>query len=286
MFGVSIGITAYVLGMRHAFDVDHIAAIDSTTRKLLGERVRTRSVGFWFSLGHSTVVLLLCTALAAGARFAGSLLTPADSGVRDTLALLGTTVSGAFLCGLGVLNLGLLLRLLPTLRRHPGERPARATEPKGVMALVLRPLMRTVTRPCKMYVVGLLFGLGFDTASEVALLVVAGGAAMAAVPWYAVLSLPILFTAGMCLLDTLDGWFMSVAYGWTFSHPRRRMLYNCTLTALSAAVALTIGTIELASLAATGTAPASTSGASATASSGSSSSSGSGAPTSPGHVQP
>ena len=251
-FGVSIGFTAYLLGMRHAFDVDHIAAIDSTTRKLLGDRIRTRSVGFWFSLGHSSVVLLLCTALAAGARLAGSLLTPADGGVRNTLALLGTTVSGAFLCGLGVLNLGLLLRLLSTLRRPQDERAAGATGPKGVLALVLRPLMRTVTRPWHMYLVGLLFGLGFDTASEVALLVVAGGAAMAAVPWYALLSLPILFTAGMSLLDTLDGWFMSVAYGWTFSHPRRRLLYNCTLTALSAAVALTVGTIELSSLAATG----------------------------------
>ena len=249
--GVSVGITAYLLGMRHAFDVDHIAAIDSTTRKLLGDRIRTRSVGFWFSLGHSSVVVLLCTALAAGARVAGSLLTPADSGVRHTLALLGTTVSGAFLCGLGVLNLGLLIRLLPALR-HQDERTAGATEPKGALALVLRPLMRTVTRPWQMYLVGLLFGLGFDTASEVALLVVAGGTAMAAVPWYAVLSLPILFAAGMSLLDTLDGWFMSVAYGWTFSHPRRRLLYNCSLTALSAAVALTIGAIELSSLAANG----------------------------------
>jgi high-affinity nickel-transport protein len=114
--------------------------------------------------------------------------------------------------------------------------------------------MLTVTRPWQMYLVGLLFGLGFDTASEVALLVVAGGAAMAAVPWYAILSLPVLFAAGMSLLDTLDGWFMSLAYGWAFTHPRRRLVYNCSLTALSAAVALTIGASELASVATAGSA--------------------------------
>ena len=251
-FGAGIGLTAYLLGMRHAFDVDHIAAIDSTTRKLLGDGVRTRSVGFWFSLGHSSVVLLLCTALAAGARFVGALLTPADAGLRATLALLGTTVSGAFLCGLGVLNLGLLGRLLLELRPARTGRATATASSGGLLVRLLRPLMRAVTRPWQMYLVGLLFGLGFDTASEVALLVVAGGAAMAAVPWYAVLSLPILFAAGMSLLDTLDGWFMSVAYGWAFTHPGRRLLTNCSLTALSALVALAIGTIELSSLTTTG----------------------------------
>lgn len=252
LFGVSIGITAYVLGMRHAFDIDHIAAIDSTTRKLLGDGIRTRSVGFWFSLGHSSVVVLVCVALAAGARLVGALVAPAGGGLRDAFALLGTTVSGVFLCGLGILNLGNLRRLLPRLVPASDARPPTETQPGGVLVRVLRPVMRAVTRPWQMYFVGLLFGLGFDTASEVALLVVAGGAVMAAVPWYAVLSLPILFAAGMSLLDTLDGWLMSVAYGWTFAHPRRQLLYSCVLTALSAGVALAIGTIQLASLATAG----------------------------------
>ena len=247
-FGLGIGVAAYLLGLRHAFDVDHIAAIDSTTRKLLGEGVRTRTVGFWFSLGHSTVVFLLCAALAAGARLVGDLVGSTNGGLRDSLALFGTTVSGAFLCGLGVLNLALLTRLVRDFGLRGSERPESDGQPAGLLGHALRPLMRLVTRPWQMYVVGLLFGLGFDTASEVALLVVAGGAATAAVPWYAILALPLLFAAGMSLLDTLDGWFMSVAYDWTFQRPRLRLIYNSALTAVSAAVALTIGAVELASV--------------------------------------
>ncbi len=250
VFGVGIGVGAYLLGLRHAFDVDHIAAIDCTTRKLMGEGLRPVSVGFWFSLGHSSVVFGLCMLLAAGSRVMGSHVSEDGSWWREVLGFVGTTISGLFLYGLAFLNLALLIRVISDFRRlragHPGTQEHGFTS--GPMTRFLRPLMRTITRPWQMYLVGLLFGLGFDTATEVTLLVVAGGAAAVALPWYAVLTLPVLFAAGMSLLDSLDGWFMNVAYGWAFSKPGRRMLYNIVLTGLSAAVALGIGSVELMSV--------------------------------------
>lgn len=250
VFGVGIGVGAYLLGMRHAFDVDHIAAIDCTTRKLMGEGLRPVSVGFWFSLGHSSVVFGLCVLLAAGARVLGSQVGEDSSWWREVLGFVGTTISGLFLYALAFLNLALLIRVISDFRRlragHLGAQEAGFMS--GPMTRFLRPLMRSITRPWQMYLVGLLFGLGFDTATEVALLVVAGGAAVVALPWYAVLTLPVLFAAGMSLLDSLDGWFMNVAYGLAFSKPGRRLLYNIALTGLSAAVALGIGTVELVSV--------------------------------------
>ncbi len=250
VFGVGIGVGAYLLGMRHAFDVDHIAAIDGTTRKLMGEGLRPVSVGFWFSLGHSSVVFGLCALLAAGARVLGSQAGDDATWWREVLGYVGTAISGLFLYILAFLNLGLLFRVISDFRRlragHPGL-PEHGFI-TGPMVRFLRPVMRSITRPWQMYLVGLLFGLGFDTATEVTLLVVAGGAAAVALPWYAVLTLPVLFAAGMSLLDSLDGWFMNVAYGWAFSEPGRRLLYNIVLTGLSAAVALGIGTVELMSV--------------------------------------
>ncbi|QCP00587.1 HoxN/HupN/NixA family nickel/cobalt transporter [Arthrobacter sp. 24S4-2] len=250
VFGVGIGVGAYLLGMRHAFDVDHIAAIDCTTRKLMGEGLRPVSVGFWFSLGHSSIVFGLCLLLAAGSRALGSQLGDDASWWRDVLGFVGTTISGLFLYILAFLNLALLIRVISDFRRlragHGAVQESGFTS--GLMARVLRPVMRCITRPSQMYLVGLLFGLGFDTATEVTLLVVAGGAAAAELPWYAVLALPVLFAAGMSLLDSLDGWFMNVAYDWAFSKPGRSLLYNIALTGLSAAVALAVGTVELLSV--------------------------------------
>lgn len=250
VFGLGIGLGAYLLGMRHAFDVDHIAAIDCTTRKLMGEGLRPVSVGFWFSLGHSSIVFGFCLLLAAGARVLGGQLGDGASWWQGILGSVGATISGLFLYILAFLNLALLIRVGMDFRRLGPGQPGSGTpvQVSGLMVRLLRPVMRSVVRPAQMYVVGLLFGLGFDTAAEVALLVVAGGASVAELPWYAILTLPVLFAAGMSLLDSLDGWFMNAAYGWAFAHPRRRLLYNLVLTGLSATVALGVGTVELLSV--------------------------------------
>ncbi|HYO31210.1 MAG TPA: HoxN/HupN/NixA family nickel/cobalt transporter [Nocardioidaceae bacterium] len=253
IFGVGLGITAYTLGMRHAFDADHIAAIDNTTRKLMSEGKRPLSVGFWFSLGHSSVVFALVVALAAGVRALASQVGDDSSALQQTTGLIGTAVSGIFLYIIGFINLVVLIGVLKVFRemRRGSFNEAQLEDHlnnRGLMNRLLGRVTRAVTKPWHMYPVGLLFGLGFDTATEVGLLVLAGGAAAFSLPWYAVLTLPILFAAGMSLLDTIDGCFMNFAYGWAFSQPVRKVYYNITVTALSVAVALIIGTIELVSI--------------------------------------
>ncbi|MFI5778607.1 HoxN/HupN/NixA family nickel/cobalt transporter [Nocardia sp. NPDC051570] len=255
VYGVGLGITAYTLGMRHAFDADHIVAIDNVTRKLVAEkgRARSQSVGFWFSLGHSSVVFVLVALLAMGVRALAIDLADDHSALQRWTGLWGTSVSGAFLILIGLLNLASLLGIWGVFRRlRRGEADevdlTRALEPRGVIARVVGPVMRTVRRPRHMYAVGLLFGLGFDTVTEVGLLVIAGGAAATGLPWYAILVLPVLFSAGMSLFDSLDGSFMSYAYGWAFVRPIRKIYYNLVITGLSVAVALLVGGQELISL--------------------------------------
>ena len=249
VFGFGLGVTAYTLGMRHAFDADHIAAIDNTTRKLMAEGKRPVSVGFWFALGHSTVVVALATLVALGAHSAMGWADD-DSGVHRVLGTVSTTASGGFLYLIGILNLVALIgiwRVFRELRRgrfDEAELEARL-EARGLLARVLGPLTRSIRRPGQMYLVGLLFGVGFDTATEVLLLALAGSSAAAGLPWYAILCLPLLFAAGMSLFDTLDGTFMNFAYHWAFANPVRKVYYNLTITGLSVAVALVIGTIEL-----------------------------------------
>jgi nickel/cobalt transporter (NiCoT) family protein len=237
--GVGLGLTAYTLGLRHAFDADHIAAIDGTTRKLMGEGQRPLSVGFFFSLGHSTVVFALALLFAVGIRaFAG------DGSTLDAVgAVVGPSVSGGFLLIIGVLNLGVLASIVLAVR--DGEE---APAPRGVLARVYGRATRAVRKPWHMYPLGILFGLGFDTASEVALLFLAAGAVSAGLPFYAILALPVLFAAGMSLLDTIDGSFMNFAYGWALARPARKAFYNLVLTALSAGVALLVGGLELLGL--------------------------------------
>jgi high-affinity nickel-transport protein len=253
VFGVGLGLTAYTLGMRHAFDADHIAAIDNTTRKLMADGKRPVSVGFWFSLGHSTIVFALCVLLAAGVRaLAGEVENDASS-VHNLTGLIGTAVSGVFLVIIGILNLVVLRQIVGVFRamRQGQYSEAELDEnlsKRGFMNRFLGRATRAVTKPWHMYPVGVLFGLGFDTATEVSLLVVAGGAAAFALPWYAILTLPILFAAGMSLFDSMDGCFMNFAYGWAFSKPVRKVYYNITITSLSVAVALIIGTIEVISI--------------------------------------
>jgi high-affinity nickel-transport protein len=229
LLGAGIGITAYTLGLRHAFDADHIGAIDNTTRKLMGEGQRPLSVGFFFSLGHSTIVFAVTALIALGAMGFG------ESVVRARVTgVVGPAVSGTFLIAIGLLNLRGL---------------SSGGEPRGVMLRLYARSTRAISKPWQMYPLGCLFGLGFDTASEVALLAAAGGAAAGGLPWYAILCLPILFAAGMSLLDTIDGAFMNFAYGWALSKPSRKAAYNLTITGLSVAVALGIGAIQLLSIA-------------------------------------
>jgi len=253
VFGVGLGVTAYTLGMRHAFDADHIAAIDNTTRKLMADGKRPVSVGFWFSLGHSSVVFGLCLLLAFGVRALAGEVENDQSSLQQTTGLIGTTVSGVFLLLIGVINLVVLRQIVGVFRRmRDGEFDEAELEEhlnkRGLINRILGRVTRAVTSSWHMYPVGLLFGLGFDTATEVSLLVLAGGAAAFSLPWYAILTLPVLFAAGMSLLDTIDGCFMNFAYGWAFSKPVRKVYYNITITALSVAVALVIGGIEVISI--------------------------------------
>lgn len=249
VFGIGLGVTAFTLGVRHAFDVDHIAAIDNVTRKLLADGRKPVSVGFWFALGHSTIVVVLAGLVVLGTH-AASALTDDGSPLRNALGIAGTSLSGAFLLLIGVLNLVALIGVVRVYRRartHGYDPRAldAALDDRGVITRLLRPLLRAVRHPAQMYPVGLLFGLGFDTASEITLLVLAGAGVASGLPWYAVLVLPLLFTAGMTLFDTLDGAFMNVAYRWAFANPVRKIYYNLVITGLSVAVALLIGGIQL-----------------------------------------
>ncbi|WP_399096702.1 HoxN/HupN/NixA family nickel/cobalt transporter [Streptomyces sp. BBFR2] len=252
-FGIGIGVTAYTLGMRHAFDADHIAAIDNTTRKLMGEGQRPLSVGFWFSLGHSSVVFGLAFLLSLGVKALAGPVRDDSSRLHDITGLIGTTVSGVFLYLIAAVNLVILAGIWQVFRKmRAGSFDEAALEEqlnnRGFMNRLLGRVMKSITKPWQMYPLGLLFGLGFDTATEVALLVLAGSGAASGLPWYAILCLPVLFAAGMSLLDTIDGSFMNFAYGWAFSKPVRKVYYNLTITGLSVAVALLIGTVELLGL--------------------------------------
>ncbi|MFD7734793.1 HoxN/HupN/NixA family nickel/cobalt transporter [Kitasatospora phosalacinea] len=252
-FGIGIGVTAYTLGMRHAFDADHIAAIDNTTRKLMEQRRRPLSVGFWFSLGHSSIVFALTLLLSLGLKTLAGPLRDDGSGLHRVTGLIGTAVSGSFLYLIAAVNLVILVGIWRVFRRmrHEGLDEAALQEQldkRGLTARLLNRVTRSISKPWQMYPLGLLFGLGFDTATEIALLVLAGSGAASGLPWYAILCLPVLFAAGMCLLDTIDGTFMNFAYGWAFSQPVRKVYYNLTVTGLSVAVALVVGTVELLGL--------------------------------------
>jgi nickel/cobalt transporter (NiCoT) family protein len=253
VFGVGLGVTAYTLGLRHAFDADHIGAIDNTTRKLMNEGQRPLSVGFFFSLGHSTIVFALGGLVVVGVRGLSGAVASDSSTLHQATGLVGPLISGSFLFVIGLLNLVILVSIYRIFRRmRHGDFDEAELEyqldHRGFMTRFYGRATRAVTKPWHMYPVGVLFGLGFDTATEVALLVLAGAGAASGLPFYAILCLPILFAAGMSLFDTIDGAFMNFAYGWAFSKPIRKIYYNMTITGLSVAVALLIGTIELLSV--------------------------------------
>ncbi|MEA2374340.1 MAG: nickel/cobalt transporter (NiCoT) family protein [Thermoleophilaceae bacterium] len=255
VFGIGLGITAYTLGLRHAFDADHISAIDNTTRKFMAEGKRPLSVGFFFSLGHSTVVFALAFLFAIGFRTLGAQVANGSSSLHDVTTVVGTSVSGVFLYVIAFVNLLILLSIFRVFRRmRHGDfdeiELERQLNSRGLMNRLLGRFTRSIREPWQMYPLGILFGLGFDTATEVALLFLAAGAASSGLPFYAILCLPVLFAAGMSLLDTIDGSFMNFAYGWAFSKPVRKVYYNLTITGLSVAIAFIVGTVELLSIAA------------------------------------
>ncbi|MGZ4335551.1 MAG: HoxN/HupN/NixA family nickel/cobalt transporter [Gaiellaceae bacterium] len=242
-----LGTLAYTFGLRHAFDADHIAAIDNTTRRFLQEEKRPLGVGFFFSLGHSTVVLSLTAGLAFGAAAVKSHIPS----FQHWGGYVGAGVSGTFLWIIGILNLLVLLDIVRIFRElRAGEldeaRLERRLLDRGLMSrLFIGRVANRIRASWQMYPLGVLFGLGFDTATEVGLLAISAGVATNRVPFLAVLSLPIIFAAGMSLMDTADGAFMSHAYGWAFSSPVRKVYYNLTVTTLSVTVALGVGSVEL-----------------------------------------
>jgi high-affinity nickel-transport protein len=251
---LALGGLAYTFGLRHAFDADHISAIDNTTRKLLQDGRKPVGVGFFFSLGHSTVVFIVAAALGLAVK----LIVDGVVGNGGQLKIIGgeisTIVSGGFLILIGVINLLVLIDIIRVYRRlKAGGYDHSSLEldltaggiTGGLMSRIFGRLFRLIKHSWQMYPIGFLFGLGFDTASEVAILAISAGAAAKGVPFVAVIALPLIFAAGMSLMDTADGAFMAKAYSWAFTSPIRKVFYNLTMTSLSVFVALFVGVVEL-----------------------------------------
>jgi high-affinity nickel-transport protein len=241
---ISTAILAYVLGLRHAVDADHIAAIDNVTRKLVQQDEKPATVGLYFSLGHSTVVALACgiialTSIGLRAHFA------AMRAIGETL---GTGISAGFLFIIALANIVTLNSIWRSFRRTRAGEDVDAVLAGGLFSRILRPLINVITRPWQMYPLGFLFGLGFDTASEVGLLGISASQASHAVPLWTIMVFPALFTAGMSLVDTTDGLMMTGAYGWARVKPMRKLAYNFTITLFSILVALIIGLLEALNL--------------------------------------
>lgn len=248
---LALGGLAYTFGLRHAFDADHISAIDNTTRKLLQDGRKPVGVGFFFSLGHSTVVFLIAAALGLTMKWIVEGVVSNGGELRSVGGVLGTVVSGGFLVLIGILNLIVLVDVIRVYRRmKAGEYDRESLEldltAGGFMSRIFGRLFRVIRHSWQMYPIGFLFGLGFDTASEVAILAISAGAAAKGLPFVAVIALPLIFAAGMSLMDTADGAFMAKAYSWAFASPIRKVFYNLTMTSLSVFVALFVGVIELA----------------------------------------
>ena len=250
---LGLGGLAYSFGLRHAFDADHISAIDNTTRKLLQQGKRPVGIGFFFSLGHSTVVFLIALALGFAVQWIVEGVVSENGKLMSIGALLGTGVSGVFLLAIGIVNLAILMDIVGTYRRMKrGHYDRESLESQlisgGPLTRLFGRLFGLITSSWQMYLIGFLFGLGFDTASEVALLAVSAGASAQGLPFLAVASLPVIFAAGMSLMDTTDGAFMAKAYSWAFSSPVRKLFYNMTVTGLSVFVALVVGGVEVLQL--------------------------------------
>jgi high-affinity nickel-transport protein len=247
-YAVLLGLApvAFGFGLRHAVDPDHIAAIDNTTRKLMQDGQRPVAVGFFFSLGHSTVVFALSVVVAISAAFVKKNLPQ----MQNVGGVIGTTVSGVFLVVIAVINLIVLIDIYKTWRKvvrgsaYDDKTLDDYLSNRGLIARLLRPMLRVVTHSWNMYIIGLLFGLGFDTASEVGILGMSATTGASGMPVYLILLLPLLFVAGMSFIDTTDGIAMLGAYGWAYIRPVRKLYYNMSITAISVAIALLIGGLE------------------------------------------
>ncbi|MGG3742144.1 HoxN/HupN/NixA family nickel/cobalt transporter [Paenibacillus chibensis] len=246
---IGMGIAAYVFGVRHAFDIDHIAAVDNTIRKLIAQKKDSRGVGFFFSLGHSTVVFLLAVLTAISVKFVAKYMPS----MQDIGGIIGVSVSGVFLVFLSILNLMLFVQLWKTFRKMKEEKIQESDlekmfEAKGFFTRYLGSLFKVVTKSWHIYPIGFLFGLGFDTATEISLLTMSAGAANNHLPVLGIIALPLLFAAGMSLFDTLDGLMMTKSYAWANDRPVRKVYYNLIVTAISVVAALAVGIVELAQI--------------------------------------
>jgi high-affinity nickel-transport protein len=247
---LSLCLVAYGFGLRHAVDADHIAAIDNVTRKLMQEGKRPVGVGFFFSLGHSTVVLAMCGVVALGTDFIKTQFPQ----FQEVGGIIGTSVSAAFLLLIAIINFVIFIEVFRAFRavkaghQYSEDALQELLNGRGLLARLLRPLFRLVSKSWHMYPVGFLFGLGFDTASEIALLGIAATQAAQQLSLWSIMIFPLLFTAGMCLVDTTDGVIMLGAYGWAFVRPVRKLFYNLTITFVSFLIAFVVGSLEALSV--------------------------------------
>jgi nickel/cobalt transporter (NiCoT) family protein len=251
--GIGVAITAWTLGLRHAFDADHIAAIDNSTRKLMADGGRPLGSGFFFALGHSSVVMLVGVGITVAAKAVFKAVVTPSSSFETAGGVAGTALSAGFLWLIAALNLVVLigiLRVFRDMRRgiyNEAELEAQLLA-RGLMYRFFGRMISSITHTWQLFFVGFIFGLGFDTATEVLLLAGTAAAVTEGLPWYAVLTLPLLFSGGLMLCDSVDGLFMNFAYGWAFARPVRKVYYNITITALSIGVAFLVGGIEIIGL--------------------------------------
>ncbi len=256
--GIGISVLTYTLGLRHAFDADHLAAIDNCTRKVMNDRQGTDkprpfSFGYFFSLGHSTVVVGVGVAIIFAEKVVFRQFTNSGSGLEKFGGLVGTIVSATFLFLIGALNLVILagiVRVFRSMRRGEFDEAEleRQLDNRGFFFRFFGKWMRVISREWQLYPVGVLFGLGFDTTTEVLFLGTTAFLALQHIPWYAIICLPVLFTAGMTIMDTTDCVFMNLAYGWAFLNPVRKVYYNLAITGLSVGICFLVGGIETLSL--------------------------------------
>ncbi|HTU76063.1 MAG TPA: HoxN/HupN/NixA family nickel/cobalt transporter [Trebonia sp.] len=248
--GIGVALTAWFLGFRHAFDADHISCIDNTTRKLMADGKRPLGTGFFFSFGHSTVIIGVGVGITVAARAVFGAVVDPSSAYESAGGAIGTSLSACFLYLIALLNLVVLAGIFTVFREmrqgtyNEAELEAQLRA-RGLMYRFFGRLMRSINHTWQLYFVGLVFGIGFDTTTEVLLLAATTYAAVQGLPYFAVLALPFLFSGGMMLFDTLDGAFMNFAYGWAFAKPVRKVYYNLVITALSVGAAFIIGTIEI-----------------------------------------
>ena len=248
--GLGVAVTAWLLGFRHAFDADHISCIDNTTRKLMADGKRPLGTGFFFSFGHSTVIVAVGVGITFAARAVFGAVVNPTSAYETAGGAIGTLLSAGFLYLIAVLNLIVLAGIFKVFREmrsgayNEAELEAQL-QARGLMYRFFGRFMRSINHTWQLYFVGLVFGIGFDTTTEVVLLAATAYAAIQGLPFFAVLALPFMFSGGMMLFDTLDGCFMNFAYGWAFARPVRKVYYNLVITGLSIGAAFIIGTIEI-----------------------------------------